>query len=416
MKQKYGLVDVNNGPLCSADVVENIGDKTFHVEWTVTTWINDAPQPGTVTSKGTSTVPQYPTPPLLANEYEMVHVIDQDFFSVRFVQGRAVFRSDVLQALKLFPDQLRYWLGLPTPARFRREQIRVRQLSDGLTTEYSYVDRERVLSFDPNVFTRVEMTVLIDEENLGLESIVRRGAGGALDAFQGIRAGTASGATGWLSGMVGDLLARRIGTVAGIAGFGAAALAGIPVTNYRAVGRFWGHARQRREFLNRQATSTFNHLLQGYSFIPLSFASGGIFGGGISAVRFLGLNLQLGDTQTRTTHDLSGMFLQRERSWVGSRLQGILSRIASVAAALVETNTNPVRAILANPMRGTYLGGAVASALRDSSDTWVQSVDPLAVRDREDTLRHPGDPEERAGAVLDWSDTPPGPVAGITLP
>lgn len=434
IKQKYGFVDCKNGPLCAADVVENIGDKTFTVRWRITTWINDAPAPNAPLLRRAG-VPnpaqvQYPTPPLLANEYEVAEHVDPDFFTTRFVRGRAVFRSDVLKALQLFPDQLRYWLGLPVPPRFRREQIQVRQLSDGLTLEYQYADRERVLNFDPNVFTRVEMTASTDTEKLGLESVLKSALVSTFDRFANALGSGGGSASGSLAAMAGRAIVRAVGgVVAPAIVFGLAVLAtGLPVTSYRVVGRFWGHAQQNRQYLETMAFQTFDRLTELYFGAPLTIRGLSIPAAvNIGPMRIPippplgGLRLQFADLRLRSTADLSGMFLEIEGIWTGSRLQELLGqfipRIFRGGAAAPPAAPRQVRAIYIDPMRGTYLGAAVASALRDSSDLWTLPALPPEVWDVEadrSVTFVAGPAASLPGSSL--TGDPATPAAGITLP
>src|SRR5262249_31310457 len=142
-KGNIDVSDVNNGPIpVFADIEEIVGTKTFFVVYQIQTWINETPPDPTA---------KYPVSPLLAHEWEMEHSVDSDFFLTRTVTGRAVFRSDILQRYGLVPDQFRYWLGHPVPENMKRSSIRVKQLGDGNTLQYQFVDRERILHYDPNI-------------------------------------------------------------------------------------------------------------------------------------------------------------------------------------------------------------------------------------------------------------------------
>lgn len=432
VKQKFGFVDCANGPIATARVVENWGDHTFMVEWEITTWLSDAPAPNA--PKGTTV--QYPTPPLLAQEYSMVHTVDQDYFTTRHVEGRAIFRSDVLQVLKLYPDQLRYWLGHPVPAGFSRSNIQVRAESDNLTLGYRFTDQQRVLNFDPNRFTRVEVTVSNETETLGLESVLRSGIGAALNTFMPISR-IASAAVGWIP-WAGGAIGAALGAL-GAAGIGylTGKLAGVPVTHWTLQGRFWGHPGRDRKFFEQDAYATFMALMDdylngvwGYSTPGTGLAGPEAIVGSVTIPRsvtltnplpigpasipipipFLGgLRVQLGDTRQRQRSDLSGMFTELEYHFVGSRIQTLTMPIPRVFVP--DITTPPVRLgasgpppppssvfidpnikregrqILADPMRGTYLELAVANALRDSADLWQQVQAPPVVSDTEVTRK-----------------------------
>ncbi len=434
IKQKFGITDCANGPLCRANVLENIGDKTFVCEWEITTWTNDAPTPKAPfpgATPGKKGAIQYPTSPLLAQEYSMVHTIDQDFFTTRQVEGRAIFRSDVLQVLELFPDQLRYWLGHPIPQNFSRSQIQVRAESDNLTLAYRFIDQQRVLNFDPNVFTRVELTISKDDEQLGLESILRTGIGTALNTFMPITR-VAQGVAGAIP-VFGGMASGLVGA-AGAVGMGwlTAQLAGVEVTHYTVQGRFWGHPdRFRREFEN-DAFEMFQALIREYAIetemenplnitgvtnIPSSieFANpipenlripGTILSGPTITLPVPaplgGLQVQTADVRRRRRADISGMFVEYEHHTIGSRLQTLFNNLQPIPEPIPGidpggdpqfTNPPPPRSVeprplLPDPMQGTYLGGCVANALRDSADLWEQVQEPPPVRNQPITRLH----------------------------
>lgn len=385
--QKFAAVDCANGPFPSPpEIVESIGDKTFLVRFTVTLALNETAPNNT--KPGAARAPtKFPTSPLLGNAYSVTDVVDQDFFTSRYVEGTAVFRSDALQVLKLFPDQFRYWLGHPIPPRFRRENIRVRQEADGVTTHYSFIDRERVLNFDPNVFTRVEMTISQDEDQPGLETLFRKGAGPVLDAVAGI--GGVERLLRRLPG-IGGFFRTYGGFFGGVTALGATAVriafalanVGLPVTNYRIVGRFWGHALQNRAWLERVALNAYRQMIAIYGLSRQLIALTG-FAVPNFVPLLAGRTLQLADIRFRTNADLSGMFVEYDQEVVGSRLQTFLGWLLQNPPAGAGAAPTQVRPILLDPMRGTYLGGAVASALRNSSDLWAQTGVAPSVRDTE---------------------------------
>src|SRR5204863_224327 len=105
-----------------------------------------------------------------------------------------------------------------------------------------------------------------------------------------------------------------------------------------------------------------------------------------------------------------------ETHWIGSRLQSLLNRFRPAAGGGPPPRPpQPVRAILTDPMRGTYLGGAVASALRDSADLWAQPAAPPDVADVE--TNRLGATVSAASPLTGRVSTPAGPsTPGTTLP
>lgn len=80
---------------------------------------------------------------LLANQWEMKHGLDQDYYSIHEVTGRAVFRKDLLKFKGTTPDLLRHMFVHPVPLGFRRHQIDVRQDPTGHAVDYFIQDVEQ---------------------------------------------------------------------------------------------------------------------------------------------------------------------------------------------------------------------------------------------------------------------------------
>ncbi len=81
--------------------------------------------------------------PVLSNRWEMQVELDPDFYAVHEIEGRAVFRRDVMEAQRVTPDMLRPWFVHPIPLGFRRHGCTVRLESAGTAVRYSFQDVEQ---------------------------------------------------------------------------------------------------------------------------------------------------------------------------------------------------------------------------------------------------------------------------------
>ena len=389
--------DVNNGPTpVRIDVVEVEGYKTFHIDFIITFAVNevDATNRGqrrTIDNRGkpvnvTVANSPYRVSPLLLHEWSMEHDIDQDFFVTRTVTGRAVFRTDVLTREGLVPDQLRYWLGHPVPERFARQRVWVKALPDNRTVEYTILDRERTIPWDPNQATRVECVYTESINHEGLESFLGRQSWSYRDRQDRLRFDTSWSGGFAASGFVLGLQAapmlwngiRNLFPNAGLPAMpGATALAGVPVKNYHIVGRAWGHpgkdlgllANYVRRFVG---TRLVNPLAPPGAILPQRFP-------GFNPIR----GIMLGSEVYEHRADLTGKFVEFSMTMTGSLLRSLAGDIGFANAqpgAFDEAPGRPGppenRPILAHPMRGVYLGAAVARALRDTETPWTPPTDP----------------------------------------
>jgi hypothetical protein len=140
-------IDAQNGPIpLRFNIVRETGNKVMLVDWAVETRV-----PLCSTSAA---------PVLISNSYFQLHELDQDYRLSRYFEGVAIFRSDLLASKNITPDSLRQQLMMPLPAGFRRDAISVQEQPDGCTLNYSFVDVEQAITFNPNGTnaTRVEAT------------------------------------------------------------------------------------------------------------------------------------------------------------------------------------------------------------------------------------------------------------------
>lgn len=166
------ITDSTGGPLpLKLDVVQEQSDHTWILNYVIQTDINDCQR--------------YTNKPkiLLSHTWSMSHELDPDCFTVRVIEGRAVFSRDRLEANPvtnpvnaaiglvggglaqvvasvppILADDFRSQLFHEIPTNFKREKVTVKLQPDGVTLDYVIMDRERALNFNfPNV-TRVEGT------------------------------------------------------------------------------------------------------------------------------------------------------------------------------------------------------------------------------------------------------------------
>jgi hypothetical protein len=125
------VTDAHNGPMPRDVIVRTIhGSKTFAVRFLIETSLLECPAtPG----EG---------PALVSHRWTESHAVDQDYFTVRTMRGRAKFRSDLLLNTNIAPDDFRSTLVAPIPLGFKRENISVTATSDGTELLYEVVDRE----------------------------------------------------------------------------------------------------------------------------------------------------------------------------------------------------------------------------------------------------------------------------------
>ena len=135
------VCDARNGPNpLSVQVTEIRGTKTAVVHFEIECWVNDV----NVSNRN----------PLLSHRWESAEEIDSLFYSTRTITGRAVFRADVLRddavRAALQPDDFRVGLFHPIPSRFQRKRINVTEASDGLSVQYTVVDKQQPVNLGLN--------------------------------------------------------------------------------------------------------------------------------------------------------------------------------------------------------------------------------------------------------------------------
>ncbi len=163
--------DMWNGPMpLACDVVAVSGTKTFIVDYSVETYLNEA---GLYVNTPSC---------LIGHTYERHSAFDQDYYATIVTRGRARFRTDRLTFLGNVPDDFRSYLFHPRPRGFKRVTCDVTAVEDGSAIEYVLVDKELSLSIVPNGVTRIECFHEVDNSGRNLE---------------GLGVAMSKGATGW---------------------------------------------------------------------------------------------------------------------------------------------------------------------------------------------------------------------------
>lgn len=453
---KLAVCDVNNGPVVNdVRVTENIGDKTFIVEATFITWLRDIPPQaktrpnpapehdknsnfnethgltgtrntfpfgGTNPHPVPATIPRSPRfvqSPLSTHEWTMRSRVDQDFFTTRIVNGRCVFRRDVLEANKLIPDQLRYWLGHPVPQGMMRQGVNVVAQPDGVSYEYEIIDRDRVLRFDPNVFTRVECAYTTDVTEKGILDTLFPGGNFSILGLANLAAGQLLNIAGNVAGQIANLLGGQalpqvlqdFGSFLVTNNFGLSRP--IPLKEYHIIGRFWGHPEKDMFWLDYDAelfiTNRFREALQFANPIFNVPAPGPL--GALAPIVAVQSPIQLATIKKRKTVDQSGKFLEIDWRVLSSILTGAAAAFIDGRRPKNRTHISSLPPepypILNDPMRGTNLSACVAAALRNPEDAWQQPQDPPWIRNSS-VYRRVG------GEYFSPPNTQGAPLTGIT--
>ncbi len=284
--------DVKGGPFITAnDVVYISGGKSFEVDFSVETFVNEAG-----IFQATPNV-------LLSHRWEPTEDIDQDYFGTRTIQGRAHFRMDRLAFLGAAADEFRSFLVAPLPFfGWKRVAAHFQISDDGSTLDYALVDKELALSIIPQGVTRIEayQTIDVDTGNRFGAATTLAGAAHDFAVAGGFEfAGGVIGLEGLLVGNPTAIAEIAIAMSRNAVEFGRAARAAaamlIPKTVTTIVARVWGRSDVGRKALENTALAIVTNRLD------RCIAQFGLFG---FLVQFAGT------TSVRLTHDLAGKFVE----------------------------------------------------------------------------------------------------------
>lgn len=114
------------------NVIEIMGIKTCLAYFEIETWIPN-PCPGTLTA-------------VLGHRWKMSHEYDEFMYCTRHIEGRAVFRGDLMAQRGINPDFFRDFLMHPIPPRFKRRVPQVELSEDGLELRYHVIDEQQPIN------------------------------------------------------------------------------------------------------------------------------------------------------------------------------------------------------------------------------------------------------------------------------
>lgn len=154
--------DANNGPFpLEVNVRQIAGTKSFNIDFTVQTDVNECYR-------------IYSSPAfVLSNRWEMTHDVDEHAFTVRTVQGRAIFRTDVMLQQQLLPDDFRSAFGFPCPTNFRRKNVRAKLNAAGNEIYYSFRDVEQSHQLIVANVTKIEAWANVSSSQGSAEDFAR---------------------------------------------------------------------------------------------------------------------------------------------------------------------------------------------------------------------------------------------------
>jgi hypothetical protein len=131
--QRYPC-DSNHGPLpLYCDVSHITGTSTFLVRFGIETWIDACVQ---------SPTPSY----IHSHRFSMTYDVDGDsWLTARTVTGHVKFRPEFLERTGIPPDQVERKYFHPELPGFKRHNVRVQALPNGMEVAYSFTDTEQTL-------------------------------------------------------------------------------------------------------------------------------------------------------------------------------------------------------------------------------------------------------------------------------
>lgn len=166
--------DAKGGPQpLSFNISKNYGlGRTIIATFEVETWINDFND-------------REKTPAILSNRWTMSHDLDELAYTTRTIQGRAVFRKDLLLGSNNagaaqqpnYPDDFRSKLFHPVPDFFKRQSVHVSQSPDGCTVDYRVTDVEQPANINLNSrIAKIKGSVRAgwDKRRLGFLDVAQR--------------------------------------------------------------------------------------------------------------------------------------------------------------------------------------------------------------------------------------------------
>lgn len=173
--------DAKDGPTpLKLDITQIHGTGTFLVRYVIR--CHETPSPP---SGGTGEAPS----PLASHRWTMSFGSDDHYFTVRKIDGKAIFRKDMLAAYDMTVDDFRALLMHPIPLGFKRMPPQAEMSSDGTELNYSILDVEQANNFNPYSTGAVKIDIAESVVLSRAEGLlgVGLGTGTAAKAIEGVR-------------------------------------------------------------------------------------------------------------------------------------------------------------------------------------------------------------------------------------
>lgn len=142
------LTDAANGPLpLAANIIEPSGEAgVFGVFFQISTCV----------------VPTEPEAEqaVLSHRWETTHGHDDNYYLTRTIRGQVVFNGGLLRAAQVNPDWLRNQFIHPIPLGFQRSLPELTETSDRLGIQYTIVDTNPTVVFDPGSSGATQMSIV----------------------------------------------------------------------------------------------------------------------------------------------------------------------------------------------------------------------------------------------------------------
>jgi len=161
------MTDCKNGPSPRVlSITQALGDATtFVVEFAIETYVNEAESLG-VRNTG----------PLLSNRFSQTQTILEDGSTVINTQGQALFRTDLLIALRQSPDTHRPVLFLPIPIGFIRGNITVHGMEDVTGVQYAFTDKQVPVNFAAGPYAKAAHIAAVHRQAITAGDDILKGA------------------------------------------------------------------------------------------------------------------------------------------------------------------------------------------------------------------------------------------------
>ena len=239
--------DVKGGPFCEVIGPPKLhSDRTWELHLIFTTYFRECP-PLVMTQ---ATKPRL----VLSNRFSQNIDIDEDGFSVLITQGRVIVDLSQVVSSGSNADVFRGAYFFPVPQGFQR-QIRVTQLSDGSTLDYTTVDTQKSHGYPGNVAQRIEIEQAGGWGIMGQADLLAEFAGAGASAIAGALGGLVTSGRRTGTRVAGRIAAGAILAQAAHATAQLAVSSRLPKFTKTITARCWGSPTSKRSELTALALS-----------------------------------------------------------------------------------------------------------------------------------------------------------------